>query len=205
MRSAPLLLATILAGTLPAAAQAIDPVAARTAIDAQITKNYPALDTLYKDLHTHPELGFQETRTAALLAAQMRKIGFTVTEKVGKTGLLAIYKNGPGPIVMIRTELDALPMEEKTGLPYASRAQGTFDGKATFIAHSCGHDNHMAWWIGTAETLVALKKDWSGTLMFIAQPSEETVEGARAMIADGLFTRFPKPTYGFAAHVGSAE
>jgi metal-dependent amidase/aminoacylase/carboxypeptidase family protein len=145
MRSAPLLLATILAGTLPASAQAIDPVAARTAIDAQITRDYPALDMLYRDLHTHPELGFQETRTAALLAAQMRKTGFTVTEKVGKTGVVAIYKNGPGPIVMIRTELDALPMEEKTGLPYASRAQGTLDGKTTFIAHSCGHDNHMAW------------------------------------------------------------
>lgn len=190
---------------LPATAHAADPAALRTQIDAEIAKDYPDLDTLYLDLHAHPELGFQEVRTAAILAARMKKLGFTVTEKVGGTGVVAIYKNGPGPTVLVRTELDGLPMEEKTGLPYASRAQGQQDGKPTFVAHSCGHDNHMAWWIGTAEALLALKSQWSGTLMFIAQPSEETVKGAPAMLKDGLFTRFPKPDYGFAAHVGSGE
>jgi hippurate hydrolase len=186
-------------------AQAFDPADMRVAIDHELDKDYPALDALYRDLHSHPELGFHETRTAALLAAQMRKLGFTVTEKVGGTGVVALYHNGPGPIVLVRTELDALPMEDKSGLPYASHVQADYDGKPTFVAHSCGHDNHMAWWIGTAEALLALKDRWHGTLMFIAQPSEETVQGARAMLADGLFTRFPKPDYGFAAHVGSAE
>ena len=196
---------TIVAASILVAvpARAIDPAGTRVAIDAEIVKTYPDLDALYRDLHQHPELGFQETRTAALLAARMRKLGFTVTEKIGGTGVVALYHNGSGPVVMVRTELDALPMEEKTGFTYASRAQGMLDGKQTFVAHSCGHDNHMAWWIGTAEALLALKDRWSGTLMFIAQPSEETVGGAPAMIRDGLFTRFPKPSVGFAAHVGN--
>jgi hippurate hydrolase len=104
---------------------------------------------------------------------------------------------------MVRTELDALPMEEKTGLPYASHVQVTDGDKTTFVAHSCGHDNHMAWWVGTAEALLALKSQWSGTVMFIAQPAEETVGGASGMLKDGLFTRFPKPDFGFAAHVSN--
>ena len=121
---------------------------------------------------------------------------------MGGTGLVAIYRNGPGPVVMVRTELDALPMEEKTGLPYASREQAVYRGKPTFVAHSCGHDIHMTSWVGTAKALVALKDRWSGTVMFIAQPAEEAVGGAKAMLSDGLFTRFPKPTYGFALHSG---
>ena len=161
---------------------------------------YGQLDTLYKDLHANPELGFQEVRTAAKLAAEMRAIGFEVTEKIGKTGLVAIYKNGTGPTVMVRTELDALPMEEKTGLPYASKAKATALGRETFVAHSCGHDIHMASWVGTARTLVALKDQWHGTLMFVAQPAEELVNGADAMLADGLFTRFGKPDFAFALH-----
>ena len=161
----------------------------------------PRLIALYKDLHAHPEVGFQETRTAARLAAEMRKLGFTVTEGVGKTGLVAIMSNGPGPVVLVRTELDGLPMEEKTGLPYASKARQTVDGKLTPVAHACGHDIHMAWWLGAAEALANMKDRWQGTLMFIAQPSEETVSGARAMLADGLFTRWRKPDFGFAAHV----
>jgi hippurate hydrolase len=182
----------------------LDPAAATKAIDAVTVKNWPELDALYKDIHNHPELGHHELRTAALLAAKMRALGLTVTEHVGGTGVVAILKNGPGPIVMVRTELDALPMEEKTGLPYASRVQFTGeDGRTTFVAHSCGHDNHMAWWVGTAEALIALKSQWSGTVMFIAQPAEETVGGASGMIADGLFTRFPKPDFGFAAHVSN--
>ncbi|HWU78065.1 MAG TPA: amidohydrolase [Rhodanobacter sp.] len=185
-------------------APSFDVAAARARIDANVDKNYPQLDALYKDIHAHPELGFQENRTAALLAAKMRKLGFTVTEHVGKTGIVAIYKNGPGKTMLIRTELDALPMEEKTGLPWASHAQQTLDGKQTYVAHSCGHDIHMAWWVGTAEALLAMKDQWHGTLMFIGQPSEETVGGAKAMLADGLFTRWSRPDYGFAAHVTPA-
>ena len=161
---------------------------------------YPLLEAIYKDLHANPELAFKETRTAAKLAGEMRKIGFEVTEKVGVTGLVAIYKNGPGPTVMVRTDLDALPMEEKTGLPYASKVKTEWNGRESFVAHSCGHDVHMASWIGAARTLVALKDEWQGTLMFIGQPAEETVSGAKAMIADGVFTRFPKPDFAFALH-----
>jgi len=174
------------------------------AIDTVIDRNWADLDALYVDLHSHPELGFQEQRTAALLAERMRRMGFVVTEHVGKTGIVAILRNGDGPVVMVRTELDALPMEEKTGLAYASRVQASDEnGHSTFVAHSCGHDNHMAAWIGTAEALVALKDRWHGTLMFVGQPAEELVSGGKAMLADGLFTRFPKPDYGFAAHVGT--
>ncbi|CAN5534917.1 M20 family metallopeptidase [soil metagenome] len=188
-----------------AAAPAAPATPAAAAIEASIRHDWPALDALYKDLHANPELGFQERRTAALLAAKMRALGFTVTEGVGGTGIVALYRNGAGPVVMVRTELDALPMQEKNGLPYASQVQATgADGSKSFVAHSCGHDNHMAWWLGTAEALLAMKDRWHGTLMFIGQPSEETVQGAKAMIADGLLTRFPKPDYAFAAHVGSA-
>jgi amidohydrolase len=137
------------------------------------------------------------------LAAEMRAIGFEVTEKVGKTGLVALYKNGDGPTIMVRTDLDALPMEEKTGLPYASRDKTIWQERETFVTHSCGHDIHMASWVGTAKTLVGLKDQWKGTLMFIAQPAEEVTAGARAMLADGLFTRFPKPDAGFALHAGA--
>ncbi|UAL09596.1 amidohydrolase [Caulobacter segnis] len=172
-------------------------------IDAQLDRDYPALDALYKDIHAHPELGFQEVETAAKLAKEMRTLGFTVTEGVGKTGVVAVLKNGEGPKVLIRTELDALPMQEKTGLPYASQAQATWNGDKVYVAHSCGHDIHMAAWIGTARQLVARKAQWKGTLVFIAQPSEETVSGARTMLDDGLFQKIGgKPDYGFALHVG---
>lgn len=161
---------------------------------------YPALEAVYKDLHAHPELAFNEVRTAAKLAAEMRTLGFEVTEKVGRTGIVAIYRNGAGPTVLVRTDMDALPMEEKTGLPYASKAKAEWSGRETFVAHSCGHDVHMAAWLGTARTLVALKDQWKGTLMFVGQPAEETVSGAKAMLADGLFTRFGKPDFAFALH-----
>lgn len=182
-------------------ATSFDAVAARAAITPVLDKAYPRIDTIYKDIHAHPELGFQEKRTAALLTAEMRKLGFTVTTGVGKTGIVAIYKNGDGPTVLVRTELDALPMEEKTGLGYASRAQQALNGGETFVAHSCGHDSHMAWWLGTATTLVAMKDRWKGTLMFIGQPAEELGTGAKAMLDDGLFTRWAKPDFAFAAHV----
>jgi amidohydrolase len=180
----------------------IDVARLSAAIDASLATDYPKLDALYKDIHAHPELAFEEVKTAAKLAAEMRALGFEVTEKVGRTGLVAIYSNGDGPTIMVRTELDALPMEEKTGLAYASRDKALWSGRETFVAHSCGHDIHMASWVGTAKTLVGLKDQWRGTLMFIAQPAEEIVQGARAMLADGLFTRFKKPDFAFALHAG---
>lgn len=191
-----------LALCLSCPAQALDVRRTTAAIDEHLDKSYPDLFRLYTDIHAHPELAFQETRTATLLASRMRKLGFEVTEQVGGTGVVAVARNGPGPTVLIRTELDALPMEEKTGLPYASRAYTIYMGQPTFVAHSCGHDIHMAAWIGTARTLMAMKARWRGTLMFVAQPAEETLSGAAAMIADGLFTRFPKPDYAFALHTG---
>jgi amidohydrolase len=186
---------------LPAHAE-MDVARLKATIEKSVEADYPRLDALYKDIHAHPEIAFQEVKTAAKLAAEMRALGFEVTEKVGKTGLVAIYRNGDGPTIMVRTELDALPMEEKTGLAYASHDKTVWNGRETFVAHSCGHDIHMASWVGTAKTLVGLKDQWQGTLMFIAQPAEETVSGAKAMLADGLFTRFKKPDFGFALHDG---
>jgi hippurate hydrolase len=198
----PLLAAFVLGSmALPAHAQ-LDVASLKQSIETSFESEYPKLDALYKDIHAHPELAFQEEKTAAKLAAEMRAIGFEVTEKVGRTGLVALYRNGDGPTIMVRTELDALPMEEKTGLPYASRAKAVWQGRETFVAHSCGHDIHMASWVGTAKTLVGLKDRWKGTLMFIAQPAEEVGAGAMAMLSDGLFTRFPKPDVGFALHSG---
>jgi hippurate hydrolase len=173
-------------------------------VNAILDREYPDLEALYKDIHSHPELGFQEVRTAALLAKEMRALGFTVTEGVGKTGIVAIFHNGPGPMVLVRTELDALPMEEKTGLPYASRVKAQWEGHETFVGHTCGHDIHMASWVGTAKALVTLKDQWHGTLMFIGQPSEETVQGAKRMLDDKLFERFGKPDLGFALHVDAS-
>src|SRR3954470_13548436 len=197
------LLSTALCGAtlLPARAE-LDVPRLGTAIDTSLNDDYPKLDALCKALHAQPELAFEEVKTAAKLAAEMRALGFEVTEKVGKTGLVAIYTNGDGPTIMVRTELDALPMEEKTGLDYASRDKAGSGGRESFVAHSCGHDIHMASWVGTAKALLGLKDQWRGTLMFIAQPAEETVEGARAMLAHGLFTRFPKPDIALALHDG---
>lgn len=188
----------------PAAAFALDVTDAKARIVAELDRSYPALDALYKDLHAHPELGFQEVATARKLAKEMRDLGFEVTEKVAETGIVAILRNGPGPTVMVRTDLDGLPMEEKTGLPYASRQKATWGFKETFVAHSCGHDIHMASWVGTAKVLVAMKDKWRGTLMFVGQPAEEASDGAKRMLADGLFKRFGKPGAGFALHVGAA-
>jgi len=198
LASAALCAATI----LPVHAE-LDVASLKATIEKSVEADYPKLDALYKDIHAHPEIAFQEEKTASKLAAEMRALGFEVTEHVGKTGLVAIYKNGDGPTIMVRTELDALPMEEKTGLPYASHDKTTWNGRETFVAHNCGHDIHMASWVGAAKTLVGLKDKWQGTLMFIAQPAEETVSGAKAMLADGLFTRFKKPDFGFALHDGA--
>jgi amidohydrolase len=200
---ATMLASAALCALLPLQAHAeLDVVGLKSTIERSLESDYPRLDALYKDIHAHREIAFQEEKTAAKLATEMRALGFEVTEHVGKTGLVAIYKNGDGPTIMVRTELDALPMEEKTGLPYASHDKTNWQGRETFVAHSCGHDIHMASWVGTAKTLVGLKDQWHGSLMFIAQPAEETVSGAKAMLADGLFTRFPKPNFGFALHDG---
>ncbi|WP_454758905.1 amidohydrolase [Caulobacter segnis] len=201
-----LLTATALAALLATAAHAapLNVPAAKKAIDAQLDRDYPALEALYKDIHAHPELGFQEVETGKTLAAQMRSLGFTVTENVGKTGVVAVLKNGDGPKILIRTELDGLPMQEKTGLPYASQATATYRDEKVFTAHACGHDIHMAAWVGTAKQLVAMKAKWKGTLVFVAQPAEELTSGARAMLADGLWDKIGgKPDYGFALHVGN--
>jgi len=192
-----------LCAVLPLQAHAeLDVIKLKAVIETSVESDYPKLDALYKDIHAHPELAFQEVKTAAKLAAEMRATGFEVTEGVGKTGVVAILRNGDGPTVMVRTELDALPMEEKTGLPYASNERTTWNGRETFVAHSCGHDIHMASWVGAAKTLARLKDQWQGTLMFIAQPAEEIGAGAMAMLADGLFTRFPKPDFAFGLHDG---
>ena len=162
------------------------------------------LVTLYKDLHAHPELAFHELRSAGIMAAEARAAGFEVTEKVGRTGVVAVLKNGEGPTVLIRADMDALPVKEATGLPYASVALGQYDdGPMTPVMHACGHDIHMAVWIGTARWLAEHRKTWRGTLVMIGQPAEEASGGARAMLADGLLTRFPKPDFALALHDNS--
>ncbi|AVP96840.1 amidohydrolase [Ahniella affigens] len=168
---------------------------------AQVDGIYPAIEQLYRDLHSNPELAFQEHRTAATLAARVKALGYEVTTGVGGTGIVAILKNGPGPVVMLRTELDALPMAEKTGLPFASTVTSKNNtGEVVPVAHMCGHDIHMAAWVGTAELMAKNREHWQGTLMLVGQPAEEIVSGANAMIRDGLFTRFPKPDYALGIH-----
>ena len=165
---------------------------------------YPAAHDLYLDLHQHPELSSHETQTASKLATRLRSLGYEVTEGVGGTGVVAILKNGAGPTVMLRTELDALPVEEKTGLSYASKVRTKDEsGRDVSVMHACGHDLHMAALVGTAEVMAHSKDSWHGTLMLIGQPAEETISGAKRMIEDGLFTRFPKPAVGVAFHVGN--
>jgi hippurate hydrolase len=166
----------------------------------------PEAHALYIDLHQNPELSSHETRTAASLADRLRHLGYDVTEHVGGTGVVAILKNGPGPTVMLRTELDALPVEEKTGLPYASKVRTKDDaGRDVPVMHACGHDVHMASIVGTATIMVHSKDTWHGTLMLIGQPAEETISGAKKMVEDGLFQRFPKPDVAVALHVGNQQ
>lgn len=180
-------------------------VAAQTpAISKEVESVYPQAHALYLDLHQNPELSGHETQTAAKLAAILLRLGYSVTEHVGGNGIVAILKNGAGPTVMIRTELDALPVEEKTGLPYASQVHGKDDtGQDVPVMHACGHDLHMAAIIGAATIMAHSKDTWHGTLIVIGQPSEETISGAKAMIDDGLFKRFPKPDVGVSLHVSN--
>jgi amidohydrolase len=162
----------------------------------------PELETLYKDIHAHPELSMQEVRTASLAADHLRAAGYEVTTGVGKTGVVGLLRNGPGPTIMLRADMDALPVKEATGLPYASNATAIDrDGKTVPVMHACGHDMHVAWLIGAATLFARTRDAWRGALMPVFQPAEETGEGAQAMIGDGMFHRFPKPDAILAQHV----
>lgn len=162
---------------------------------------YPELDALYRDLHQTPELSHHEEKTAAKMAERLRALGFDVTPKVGGHGVVGVLRNGKGPTVMLRTDLDGLPVEEKTGLPYASKATATTEaGQTVPVMHACGHDIHMTAWVGTATLLAREKSRWRGTLVLVGQPAEETGSGARGMLKDGLLTRFPKPDFALALH-----
>jgi amidohydrolase len=184
----------------------VSPLQAQTVSTKEVDNVYPEAHALYLDLHQHPELSSHETETASKLASSLRSAGYEVTEHVGGTGIVALLKNGAGPIIMLRTELDALPVEEKTGLPYASKVHTKDDtGRDVPVMHACGHDVHMASLLGTAEIMAKSKNTWHGTLMLIGQPAEETISGAAAMIRDGLFTRFPKPDVAVALHVGNVS
>ncbi|MGH6729712.1 MAG: M20/M25/M40 family metallo-hydrolase, partial [Sphingomicrobium sp.] len=190
---------------LVAAAVAVASPAAAQGLDQSVKADMPSLMTLYRDLHANPELSMQEVRSPAKLAAEMRKLGFTVTEKVGKTGVVAVMRNGAGPTLMIRADMDGLPIVEQTNLPFASKVRAMArSGVETGVMHGCGHDTHMTAFIGTARRLAAMKAEWSGTLVMILQPGEETSEGASAMLADGLYTRFPKPDAAIAFHDAAA-
>lgn len=193
------LLPFLLLMALPAAAQDV-----RTFVNGQIAN----LVDIYKDLHAHPELSHQESRTSALVAEELRKAGYSVTEHVGKYpdgsqayGVVAILENGSGPRLLIRTDLDALPIVEETGLSYASHVRAkNAAGQEVGVMHACGHDVHITTLIGTARALAALKSQWHGTLMLIGQPSEETIDGAKAMLADRLYERFGTPAMAIALH-----
>jgi hippurate hydrolase len=174
------------------------------AIRKCIDQECSSLEALYKHLHAHPELSNQEEQTSARLAKELKALGFEVTTNVGGTGVVGILKNGDGPTVLVRTDMDALPVTEATGLPYASKARARDRyGKEVGVMHACGHDMHMTCWAGTARALASMKDRWHGTLVFIGQPAEEQGSGARKMLADGLFTRFPRPDYALALHCDS--
>ncbi|WP_315762266.1 amidohydrolase [Sphingomonas sp. Y38-1Y] len=194
-----LLAAAALSIAAPAAAAEPDYAAA-------VRADYKAeLAAMFDWFHRNPELSFKETKTAARMAAELRKVpGMQVTEGVGGTGVVGVLKNGSGPVVLVRADMDGLPVEEKSGLAYASKArQVGIDGIEAPVMHACGHDTHITAMVGTARRLAALKDRWNGTLVFIVQPAEERVGGAAAMVKDGLYTRFPKPAVALAFHVAS--
>jgi hippurate hydrolase len=193
--------ASALALALSAQPAGAEAPATRAAIEAEYD-NY--LAPLFLDFHQNPELSFLENRTAAKMAAELRAAGLEVTEGVGKTGVVGILRNGKGPTILLRADMDGLPVEEKSGLAYASKAmQVGEDGKEYPVMHACGHDVHITSLVGTARRLVAMRDQWQGTLMFIVQPAEEGVRGAKAMMEDGLYDRFGKPDYALAFHVAA--
>ncbi len=171
----------------------------------QITKDLPYLSNLYQHYHSHPELSFQEEKTSKTMAEELRTIGFEVTENIGGFGVVGVYKNGEGPTILVRADMDALPIKEETGLPFASSVETTKeDGSTIPVMHACGHDIHMTVWAGTARLLINNTDQWRGTLVFLGQPAEERAGGAKAMLADGLYERFPVPDYALAIHVSSS-
>ncbi len=176
----------------PLALMAVASPAQAEALRDAVTADMPSLLAIYRDLHANPELSLSEVRSAGVLAAEAKKLGFSVTTGVGGNGVVAVMRNGPGKTLLIRADMDALPLTEKTGLAFASKNAG--------VMHACGHDTHMTGWIGTARRLAAMKDKWSGTLIMIGQPAEERVAGAGAMLKDGLYSRFPKPDIALAFH-----
>jgi len=185
------------------------PARGQQSLDAMVDRELAALVSTYKMLHAAPELSHYEIKTSAFFASQLRALGYTVTENVGKYaqpnwkgyGVVAMMKNGDGPTVLVRTDLDALPVEEKTGLPYASTVKTKNDaGQDVSVMHACGHDIHITNMLGTAKMLAQLKDQWRGTLVLIGQPAEETIDGAKAMLADGLYSKIPKPDFAIALH-----
>jgi amidohydrolase len=174
----------------------------RDPVLANLGNLLPDLEALYKDVHAHPELSMQETRTGGLAADRLRAAGYEVTTGIGKTGVVGVLRNGNGPTVMLRADMDALPIAEATGLPYASEVKAKDrDGNTVLVGHMCGHDMHVAWLVGATTLLAQAREAWHGTLMAVFQPGEETAEGAQAMIDDGLFDRFPKPAVVLGQHV----
>lgn len=173
-------------------------------ISKEIAASLPFAESMYRYLHQNPELSFQEFRTASKMAEELKKLGFEVTTGIGGNGVVGILKNGSGPVIMLRTDMDALPVKEATGLPYASQVTvRDSNGTETPVMHACGHDLHMTVWWGTLNTVVRLKDRWKGTVVAVAQPAEERSGGSEQMIEDGLFTRFPRPDYALAYHVAS--
>ncbi|TFW36166.1 amidohydrolase [Massilia horti] len=192
---------TFVASLFLAPFSAANATEAPSGFGAQIDAVYPSVEALYIDLHRNPELSMNEHQTAKKLAERVRALGYEVTTGVGGTGIVALLRNGPGPVVMLRTEMDALPLKESTGLPFASSVVvRNAAGQEVPVMHACGHDLHMAAWYGTAQLMAANRQAWSGTLMLVGQPGEEMAAGAAAMLKDGLFTRFPKPDYAFTVH-----
>ncbi|HYA97438.1 MAG TPA: amidohydrolase [Methylomirabilota bacterium] len=201
------LLATFAFLSLAAAAEAQQP-----AVDQIVDQELPGLVATYKQIHAAPELSTHEEKTSALLAQELRAMGYEVSDRIGVYknpnwkgyGVVAVMRNGAGPTVLVRADMDALPVEEQTGLPYASKVRAKNDaGVEVGVMHACGHDIHVTSLIGTARTLAQLKGQWRGTLVLIGQPAEETIGGARAMLADGLYSRFPKPDFALALHDAS--
>ncbi len=194
----------LLAGLAVAAFAAAPAFAADPKLTADIEKDYRShLEQLFIWFHQHPELSFKETNTAARMAQELKALGggLEITENVGGHGIVAVLKNGAGPTVLIRADMDGLPLEEKSGLPYASKVrQIDADGVEQPVMHACGHDTHITALIGTAKQLIARKSQWKGTVVFVVQPAEERVGGAKAMLKDGLYTRFPKPDYAIGFH-----
>ena len=194
-------LPTLLPATLALLALSTSPVRATPLSDA-ISADYPYLDALFKQLHANPELSLQEFQTSDRLAKELEQLGFTVTRNIGKTGLVGTLRNGDGPVLLIRADMDALPVEEKTGLAYASsKRQVNLEGVDMPVMHACGHDMHVTTLVGVARRMVELKDQWSGTLLLLGQPAEEALGGAKGMVADGLYARAGRPDKALALHV----